>query len=467
MTRVLIVSTDMVGPTMAGPGIRAWEMARTLAATHEVVLAVPGDSPLQSDTFQLISYHSPQVDMAHLVEQNDVLVGQGFVFEHFPVLLQHSKPVAIDLYDPLILESLDLLATADPATAQAHYTRYQQLTNAQLQRGDFFFCATSTQRDYWLGALTASGRITPQLLHHIDRDLHGLIDLVPSGIAPQPPVRQGPALRGVHPAIQDDDILCIWAGGLWEWFDPCILIRALKLLQEECPRLKLCFFAGARPNPSGEPFRTRTYTQAVALARELDLLDRSVIFLEHWVAYHERGTYLAEADIGVSAHMAGVETRMAFRTRLLDYVWARLPIICSAGDSLSKDLTDNGVGLLVEPDDVSGWVAALRAMATDAQRRGRCRAAADQLAPRFTWDRVMCPLAAFCAQPQRTSVYTSIEQMNDLRQAVADRDIRLRDLEQRAAWLHKQAATARQELDAIKQGRLLRLLNWIQRRYTL
>ncbi len=42
------------------------------------------------------------------------------------------------------------------------------------------------------------------------------------------------------------------------------------------------------------------------------MLDRSVIFLEQWVPYAERGAYLAEADVGVSAHLAGVETHFAF-----------------------------------------------------------------------------------------------------------------------------------------------------------
>jgi hypothetical protein len=36
---------------------------------------------------------------------------------------------------------------------------------------------------------------------------------------------------------------------------------------------------------------------------------------------------LREADIGVSLHREDVETRYSFRTRVLDYLWAGLPII--------------------------------------------------------------------------------------------------------------------------------------------
>ena len=143
-------------------------------------------------------------------------------------------------------------------------------------------------------------------------------------------------------------------------FLSAVIIRAAAALQQERPHLRLCFFAGARPNPYGEPYRTRNYERARRLAAELGALDRSVIFLEEWVPYERRGAYLAEADAGVSAHVAGVETRFAFRTRLLDYLWARLPVVCSADDSLGEELARHGAGLLVGVGDLEGWIAALQ-----------------------------------------------------------------------------------------------------------
>ena len=41
-TSVLIVSHDVVGARMAGPGIRYWELGRVLAQHCRVTLAVPG-----------------------------------------------------------------------------------------------------------------------------------------------------------------------------------------------------------------------------------------------------------------------------------------------------------------------------------------------------------------------------------------------------------------------------------------
>lgn len=402
--RILLVSTDIVGPAMAGPGIRAWELAHALAERCAVTLAAPDSAaPPPSARVRVLPYRFGQAGaLAPALAEADTVVGQGFVLAYHPELLACALPLAIDLYDPLIIEGLDLYAHAELAEAAAQHARYQALTEAQLRRGDFFFCATAAQRDYWLGALTGVGRINPATARAADRELRRLIDLVPSGIAAAPPQAAArPALRGAHPALAGDSVIALWAGGLWDWFDPQIVVRAAAALAEECPALRLVFFAGARPNPHGAPFTTRKRAEAQALAAELGVLDRTVIFLDQWVPYAERGALLAEADIGVSAHLPGIETRLAFRTRLLDHLWARLPTICTAGDSLGGSLAQAGCATLVAPGGLEEWVAALRRLAHDAGARQAMRAAAAALAPQWAWAQVAQPLVAFCAAPTR------------------------------------------------------------------
>jgi glycosyltransferase involved in cell wall biosynthesis len=433
MTRILIVSTDIVGSAMAGPGIRAWEISRALASDHQVTLAVPRETDLVPQGFTIAVYPPERQDpiIARLLAQHDVAIVQGSMVEGYPVLLESRVPLAVDLYDPMLLEGLDIVAGSDRSTIDSQFARYQRLTEAQLRRGDFFFCATERQRDYWLGALTAMGRITPDLVNASDRDLRDLIDVVPSGIAP-PAVRQAEVLRGVHPAITRDDLILLWAGGLWDWFEPDLLVRAMAELAIEIPRLKLVFFGGARPTPNSPPFRTNAHARALTLARELEVLDRSVIFLEQWVPYNQRSAYLYEADIGVSAHRPGVETRLAFRTRLLDYIWARLPIIVSSGDSLGEELAKSGMGLLVAPGDVGGWVAALRSLALDASKRAECRVAAEGVAARYAWGEVVRPLARFCAKPRRTApdAESMLGRVAELGRTLRERDAYIQHVEQ-------------------------------------
>ena len=69
------------------------------------------------------------------------------------------------------------------------------------------------------------------------------------------------------------------------------------------------------------------------LSRGLGLYDRTVFFNTDWVPYGDRGSYFHEVQIGVSTHYENLETRFSFRTRILDYLWAELPIIATGGDA--------------------------------------------------------------------------------------------------------------------------------------
>ncbi len=107
--------------------------------------------------------------------------------------------------------------------------------------------------------------------------------------------------------------------------------------------------------------------------------------------YEERGAYLLEADVGVSAHFDDLESRFAFRTRLLDCFWAGLPIVTTAGDTLADLVRERAVGRAVDFEDVDGYAAALAAMLD----RNRSSFAADfeRLREEFAWSRVVGALA--------------------------------------------------------------------------
>lgn len=120
------------------------------------------------------------------------------------------------------------------------------------------------------------------------------------------------------------------------------------------------------------------------LAGELGVLNRHVFFNEGWVPFDERQNYLLEADVGVSAYLETAEMRLAIRTRVLDYIWAGLPMILTQGDHFADWIEREHVGLPVAPGDVAGWKQAILRLARDADFRQRCRARLANLAPGFT-----------------------------------------------------------------------------------
>jgi glycosyltransferase involved in cell wall biosynthesis len=245
-----------------------------------------------------------------------------------------------------------------------------------------------------VGALAALGLITPETY---DRDptLRRLIDVAPYGVRPDPPRHNGNVLKGVVPGIREDDKVLIWNGSIMEWFDTETVIRALARIEAVRDDVKLFFLGTEHPDLATgmlmEPPR-----KAVALARELDLYERSVFFNVGWVPYGEIGSYLAEADLGVCAGFDNLEARVAFRTRYVDLFWAERPVVCTRGDDLAARIAEAGAGAVVAPGDVEAFAAAVLGLLDNDERYERARCASAALKAELTWERTLRPLVEFC-----------------------------------------------------------------------
>lgn len=395
-TRVLIVTGDPIGVKMAGPAIRAWHMAESLAGTNDVrLITLEGHEDLAADfVLDTVKPGDNKAMSAH-EDWADVIIFQGLAMALFPVIRKTKKIMVVDIYDPMHLEQLEqgrpqgedawTRATAD-ATA---------VLNEQLARGDFFLCASERQRHFYLGQLAALGRINPANYAN-DPDLTGLISVVPFGLEAAPPVHAKPVLKGVHPGIAVDDKLLLWSGGLYNWFDPLTLIRAVARVAASHPEVKLYFLGTKHPHP-GVP-EMKIVADSRALAVELGVADTNVFFNGSWVDYRERGNYLAEADLGVSTHHSHIETTFSFRTRILDYLWAELPMVVTEGDHFAELIVERGLGRAVPAGDVDALAEALKQMLFSPGELDRAQASIAKVRPEYEWGTVFAPLVGFVAE---------------------------------------------------------------------
>jgi glycosyltransferase involved in cell wall biosynthesis len=186
---------------------------------------------------------------------------------------------------------------------------------------------------------------------------------------------------------------------VYNWFDPPTLIRAVDILRRTQENVRLYFLGMRHPNPEVPAMRMAAET--VALAKDLSLVGSHVFFNEDWVPYEERGDYLLEADIGVSTHLEHVETAYSYRTRVLDYFWAGLPVVVTRGDALGALVERRGLGRTVPPEDPQGLADVLGSMLADQEVLAECRRNIEHVRPELTWDRALAPLASFCEQPGR------------------------------------------------------------------
>jgi glycosyltransferase involved in cell wall biosynthesis len=207
-------------------------------------------------------------------------------------------------------------------------------------------------------------------------------------------------MKGVWPGIGEHDRVLLWAGSLLDWQDPLTLIRAVAQLSRTRGDIKLVFMGTRHPNPLVSPMRV--VEESRTLAAQLGVLDTHVFFND-WVPYEQRALFLRDADLGLSTHREHLETHFSFRTRMLDYLWAGLPIVCTRGDHFATLVDERRLGAVVPPGDVTALAEAIDSLLDDsAEGRARRDAVQSNIAiirEEMRWSRVVSPLARYCAQP--------------------------------------------------------------------
>jgi glycosyltransferase involved in cell wall biosynthesis len=393
---VLFVCADPVGEEMAGLGIRCWELARALSERASVTVAHGGSEEGERDGVRMLAFrpHAPDALRAPIAAADTVVS-----HPQWPLLdrwLRRSPARAvIDLYCPETLETLELLAGRPTRSRRQHTATTLDRLHAALRTGHNFMCASDAQRDLWLGAMLALRLIGPDAYDR-DPSLRETIDIVPFGVPaepPQPSTTGGP--REAIAALGADAEIVLWNGGIWRWLDAETAIRAVAALVERRPRVRLVFMGGAAEHPAA----AASTEAAKRLAGELGLLGSVAHFHERWIPYAERGAWLTQAACALSAHRDHLETRFAYRTRVLDCFWAGLPVVCSSGDDLAERVEREDLGAVAPPGDVEALSTALERVlerGRDAYAPGLAAAAERQ-----SWQRVVEPFARWISDPTR------------------------------------------------------------------
>lgn len=381
--RVLVISADHVGESMAGAGIRAYELARALQPHADVTLAAVEERTSPLPDVDVVTYRvfEPR-DLKPHIKAADAIVARP-QWPDVAHWLKHSGArLVFDLYNPEPFEVLEFLAERGQVRGVVQALTLDRITEA-FRIGHHFMCASGKQRDMWLGAMLAERLIRPQVYDR-DPSLLSTIDAVPFGVPDEPPKRTGAPGPRERFGLAPDAEIVLWNGGIWKWLDAPTAIRATAELVERRPNAHLVFMAAASDRAQAAADEAR------ATASELGLLDSHVHFNDEWVAYGERANWLLDSDCAISTHVEHLETRFAFRTRVLDCFWSGLPIVCTQGDELAERIERDDLGGTAAQGDPHALAAALERVL----ERGRAEYAR-RLAVAATdhaWNRVVEPL---------------------------------------------------------------------------
>jgi glycosyltransferase involved in cell wall biosynthesis len=443
-----MISHDLVGPRMAGPGMRYWELARVLAQHCRVTLAAPegSSSPRAGKTGVRIEEYArgDSRRVRELVDGSEVVVAPGDTCAEFPFLLDQDCYLVMDGYDPHTFENL---AWNEGGPLEGRIASHQdrlRIVEMQCAAGDFFICAGERQRALWLGWLEATGRVNP-LNYDEDRTLRRLVDSVPTGIPAEAPRATRPLVRGVVPGIGAEDPLLVWGGGVWNWLDPLTLIEAVARIADVHPQVRLYFPGPRHPYQEFVPDMAMRLA-AVRLSEERGLAGKHV-FWGDWVPYKDRQNYLLEADVGCSLHFDTVESQFSFRTRILDYIWAGLPMVVTRGDAASEWVEAHALGTVVDYQDVEGVAQAIDHLLSIPRESFAARFERAQQAR--SWERCASALVRFCREPRRAP------------DKVLARDWTLRPSSEEARAQERELERLRALVAGYEQGRFMRLMRWL------
>lgn len=391
MRKVLVITGDAIAPKMAGPAIRATEIARELSLHCDVrVLSTSSAADIGMGISVLQA--SGRALRAH-VAWAEIVVFQGFVLANNPWIARSGKILVADLYDPMHLEHLEDVQRLPAHKRQADIAQTIAALIHQIRVSDFFICASEKQRDLWIGHLAALGRVNA-VVYEDDSSLRKLIDVVPFGLSATPPAQTRHAIKGSIQGIDTTDKVILWGGGIYNWFDPLTLILAMKILAARRPNVRLLFLGVTHPNPVFNEFEMAM--KARALSDELGMTNETIFFNQTWVDYDDRVNYLLDADLGVSTHFSHLETAYSFRTRILDYLWAGLPIVSTEGDTFGDYVSKFGLGGVVKEQDSAALADTLESLLFNPDSRHAAIVAVEKFRSRFEWQLAVAPLQLFC-----------------------------------------------------------------------
>lgn len=381
MTRILFLSEKSIGNNMSGLGLRVWELAKVLGKTQEVCVISPGDHGLAQNTFTL-EYPSLKA-IWQAVFWSEIIVVQIFYLSFWWLLLAKlfNKKIVVDAYSPFHLEHLEILKDKKVKLCLILAVDPIRIFILFLL-ADLILCASQRQKELWQNWLNKINRAKLKIV------------IVPTGIREDRPQQTRHLLKGIIPGIKQDDFVVLWSSGIWPWLDAVSAVRAMEIVKN--PKIKLVFFGLSAVDPAKTRSSNNSILNAQELAQKTGLLDKNVYFVNNRAAYDEMGNYLLDADVALSCHFDTPETKYAFRGRILDYIWARLPIILTKGDVLAEKIGQFHGGIVVDYQDPRAIAQAIEKLYSDHQYYLACQEGLEKLNLELAWNKAAYPLIQYC-----------------------------------------------------------------------
>jgi glycosyltransferase involved in cell wall biosynthesis len=275
------------------------------------------------------------------------------------VIYVASWPLSIFLPRTHAISLVDFIGSS--LLENAYLGRYPASVAPRLKaevfsKADLVICANERLRYYLTGFLLSRG---------IDKPLDS-VRVIPLGPPAEPPNKSA----DFRTMKSKGQFIILVAGSLNPWYDYETLFKAVN----EIPNTNLqIVFMGDNPTTVSVDVKRKL----IDLAGKHGLGEK--ITITGPVAFKERCNYYLQADVGLNPAGDSWEDELSSRARLVDYLWAGLPVITSGRDYISKLAIESGEASYFAPHDYARLSQLIRRVISDkpsavSSGRGRSRA---------------------------------------------------------------------------------------------
>lgn len=380
--KVALISQEKIGKNMAGSAIRYFELAKILSSHFKVTLFSTGQSDLDGNSlgFDMKSY----VKSARRSEKSiknvsdyDYVIAQELSPDLLIEIKQKKVRLISDLYDPLPIEIVEHTKNYGFSKRLTIRGFINNSFLMQIVASDHILCSSNRQKLLYEDMSKKSGiNISNKT-----------ITLLPFGLSDIDPIyTDREMIYDIFPSISKNDKIILWGGGIWNWFDPLSVVKAIEQISHTRDDIKLVFM-GAK-NKHFDALQDKSLQIVLEYCKKNQLENKFVFLNYNWVPYEQRVNFLLSSDICVSTHFDCKETYYSFRTRILDYLWAEKPIVCTEGDIFSELISKHKLGKIVRYSNVDDIKKAILELINDPDLYKKIEGNIENFKKTLTWEKV-------------------------------------------------------------------------------
>ena len=388
MKKILAISTSPFpyGNNLTdGPGYRAWHLLQRIAQKNEVVILSLYESyhlnqktefETQEENISIkCTQHNPAKIAQKIEQEKPDLLYLPWSSTPFLSRLKHKIPTIIDYVGAGLLEEY--------ATKGYIPLTLLQTKLKSFWLGDFLLTAGQRERYYLIGLMAASKRLSIKRRNQNDPIIH---------LIPMTPPQNPPILT--HKVLQKNpgELILLIAGAFLPWYDYQTFFKALEiLLSKNQTNFKVLIMGGNLRDPQ--------FDETIRKMGKIKELKEKLVF-SGLVPFKQRADYYLSADAAVNIPAISIEDELSVRTRVIDYLWADLPLISPANDEYSSAAINEGAGFQYQAGNPTSLANTISLLMKDPTKLEKAKSKTHPLLEnRFNIENYISPLESFISDP--------------------------------------------------------------------